>query len=295
MNLRFFRKTANGWLKVAEGTGPARPGSPMDVVITSGGVGRGAELEIRAGEASRGFLFACTAIRGPEATFMAVRGTLESIRAASHTWPVHPDPDHLKTLTVEIAPGDLDRLRMSGLSLCFAKRVVSSYGSNGFNMVWQANMDYVRSNTMSWAPQYELFVEGHFVDHINPHHIQGQPIEFGQQSIVDRHGNLGRAVADPGTTDMMILNEFGRIHLGLSQRATTIQGVSTQLPIYLSPRAIGTGLASLRPIENILVWFGRNAESSTFSAPPAGGVGIDFTGIDAATVRFADDAWIHEP
>jgi len=219
-----------------------------------------------------------------------------AIRAASHMWPVHPDPDHLKTLTIEIAPGDLDRLRMSGFSLCFAKQVVARDGSNGFNVIWHAGRDYLRSNTISWVPRYELFTAHHFVRHIHPDRGPSQPIEFGQQSIVDRHGIPRTAVGTPGVIDMIVLNEFGLIHVGLSQLTTTMAGAMMQLPIYLGPRALHLGPAHLRPTENILVWFERNVESSmTFSAQPPGAVEIDFTGIDTATLRFAGDDWTRQP
>jgi hypothetical protein len=63
----------------------------------------------------------------------------------------------LKSVDIQIAPGDLETLKSSGYKLCFAKKVNDSY-----NVVWQSATGYLADNTFSWQPLYELFGSNDF-------------------------------------------------------------------------------------------------------------------------------------
>jgi hypothetical protein len=195
-----------------------------------------------------------------------------------------------KIVKIEISDGDLTGLKNSGYKLCFAKRV----GNHEYNVVWQSYSNYLSNNTFSWTPQYELFGSNVFRDNISVQVATNTvQIGLGESSVLDSTGLLGNAYTAGPSTAITLRNQYGPIHPGVNQISFSSMGESISTPIYVAQDSVVKGDTLLTPVEQVLVWFEQNIETSTmFSTSRSNQVEIDLTSNNSATRRYIDGEWI---
>ncbi|WP_085728656.1 hypothetical protein [Pseudomonas sp. R37(2017)] len=194
-----------------------------------------------------------------------------------------------KTVTIEIAPGDLTLLKKSGYKLCFAKKV----GDADYNVVWQSYDAYLSNNEFSWTPQYQLFASNIFKENVQVKVSTNiVNIGLGQTSTLDSSGLLSPAVTGGPDTSLTFVNNYAPIHPGVNQLSTGIDGEQVSTPIYVAVNPVVTGNTVLTPVETILVWFEQNVQTSTmFSTSRSKAIEIDLTFGNTADRLYEGGQW----
>jgi hypothetical protein len=194
-----------------------------------------------------------------------------------------------KTVTIEIAPGDLTLLKKSGYKLCFAKKV----GTADYNVVWQSYVAYLSNNEFSWTPLYQMFASNVFKENIQVKVSTNiVNIGLGQTSTLDEHGLLSPAITGGPDVSMTFVNEYAPIHPGINQLSTGIDGNQVSTPIYVAVDQVVTGKTVLTPVETILVWFEQNVQTSTmFSTSRSKAIEIDLTFENTAGRLYEGGQW----
>ena len=194
-----------------------------------------------------------------------------------------------KTVTIEIAPGDLTLLKKSGYKLCFAKKV----GTADYNVVWQSYVAYLSNNEFSWTPLYQLFASNLFKENVQVKVSTNiVNIGLGQTSTLDEHGLLSPAITGGPDTSMTFVNDYAPIHPGINQLSTGIDGNQVSTPIYVAVDPVVTGKTVLTPVETILVWFEQNVQTSTmFSTSRSKAIEIDLTFDNTAGRLYEGGQW----
>jgi hypothetical protein len=194
-----------------------------------------------------------------------------------------------KTVNIAITSDDLNFLKDNAYRLCFAKKV-----NHTFDVVWQSYQDYLDNNSFLWTPVYQLFGSNQFVGNVTVK-VQTNTvnIDLGQQATLDKEGVLGNASTGGKSTGITLVNDYGPIHPGLNQLSTGIGGQQESTPIYVATDQIALGSDLLTPIEEIMVWFEQNIETSTmFSDARSNSVTIDMTESNSETRRYSSGKWI---
>lgn len=194
-----------------------------------------------------------------------------------------------KTVNIAITSDDLNFLKDNAYRLCFAKKV-----NNTFDVVWQSYQDYLDNNSFLWTPVYQLFGSNQFVGNVIVK-VQTNTvnIDLGQQATLDKEGVLGNASTGGKSTGITLVNDYGPIHPGLNQLSTGIGGQQESTPIYVATDQIALGSDLLTPIEEIMVWFEQNIETSTmFSVARSNSVTIDMTESNSETRQYSSGKWI---
>ena len=194
-----------------------------------------------------------------------------------------------KTVTIEIAAGDLTQLKKSGYKLCFAKKV----GKEDYNVVWQSYDKYLSNNEFSWTPQYQLFASNVFKENVQVKVSTNiVNIGLGQTSILADSGLLGPAVTGGPNVSFTLVNNYAPIHPGVNQLSTGIDGNQVSTPIYVAVNEVVTGNTVLTPVETILVWFEQNVQTSTmFSTSRSKAIEIDLTFTNDAARLYEGGEW----
>jgi len=196
----------------------------------------------------------------------------------------------VKTLIVEIASEDLIFLQDNAFKLNIAIKVNLN---DTFNVVWQSISNYLGSNTYQWSPIFQVFGTNEFVDNVTVN-IQTNLVNvcLGQEVTLDSAGILGPASDGGPSTAISFTNEFGLIHPGLAQQLTDPTGIQTILPTFVTPDPIPLGTEVLTPMDEVMVWFEQNIETSTmFSDARSNSFTVDMTTTNTATVRFSNGEW----
>jgi len=193
-----------------------------------------------------------------------------------------------KTVNIAIASDQLTFLKDNQYRLCFAKKV-----NKTFDVVWQSYNDYLDNNSFLWTPVYQLFgsnqFEGDVIVKVQTNTVN---IDLGQQATLTAEGVLGSASTGGKSTEITMLNDYGPIHPGLNQLSTGIGGQQESTPIYVATDQIALGSDGLTPIEEIMVWFEQNIETSTmFSDAKSRSVTIDMTESNTETRQYANGKW----
>ena len=190
-----------------------------------------------------------------------------------------------KTVNITIDSDDLETLKDNGYYLCFAKKV-----NDTFDVVWQSYQDYLGNNTFQWTSAYQLFgsilFESQAAVRVSTNAVD---IGLGQQATLDKVGNLGAASPGGPTNAITMVNNYGRIFPGLIQLSTDLEGRQEATPIYVAPFLDTT---VLMPIDEILVWFEQNIQTSImFSSNRWDSVTIDMTDSDSQTRHYSNGQW----
>jgi hypothetical protein len=192
----------------------------------------------------------------------------------------------VKSVTIEIASGDIETLKAGRYSLCFARNVGGRY-----NVIWQAYSDFLAKNWFGWTAQYQLF--GTSAGYPAGSETNAVDIAPGQQAILDRAGVLGSAVTGGPADKISLINNYGPIHPGLSCVSTGPDGVKRMLPIFLAPQPMVIGTERLNPVDKVQVWFQQDGTPGPMiDQAISTTVEIDLTKADAATRRYQDGIWI---
>lgn len=172
----------------------------------------------------------------------------------------------MKKVTIHIAKNDLKHLNSSNYKLCFAKKIVGK----PYNIVWQAYPQYLSKNFFSWSHQYKVFGSQTFRDKARVKiATESVAIKVGETITLDRSGIFSSPKTEGPTTDITINNQYGWIHVGLSQISLGINDKKEVTPIYLTAKAIVKGRIEFTPIDKVLVWFEQQIQTSTmFSRQP---------------------------
>ncbi len=193
-----------------------------------------------------------------------------------------------KIANINIASEDLETLKDNRYCLCFAKKV-----NNTYDVVWQSSTEYLSSNSFLWTPVYQLFGSNEFDSDVTVN-VQTNlvNIELNQQATLDAAGVLGAASTGGSTTGITMVNNYGDIHPGLNQLSTGLSGVQETTPIYVAPEVMVPGSDLLTPIDEVMVWFEQNIETSTmFSDARSNSTTIDMTSVNTQTRQYSDGKW----
>ena len=203
---------------------------------------------------------------------------------------VLPHRGILKMLQIQIAKDDFAFFYPEGYRLCFATK----NQGNDYNVVWQAYGRYLPHNNFSWTPHYELFGTNSLQEHVTvSRDTNSVSIEPGQSSTLDRNKILTYPVSDGPQTDLTMVNEYGPVHLGVSQLCTGIDGKQSNSPIYVATDKTNIrDKTTFTPTERILVWFEKNIETGTmFKGPRHNALEIDFRNVNQATWLCENKNW----
>ncbi len=193
-----------------------------------------------------------------------------------------------KNVNITIASADLETLKDNDYLLCFAKKV-----NNTFDVVWQSYRNYLYSNTFQWTPVYQLFGSNQFMGNVTVNvSTNSVNIGLGQQATLDAAGVLGAASTGGPTTGITMVNDYGAIHPGLNQLSTGIEGQQETTPIYVAQDQIAVGSDVLTPIDEVMVWFEQNIQTSTmFSDAKSNSTTIDLTSSNSQTRLYSNGKW----
>ncbi|MGD7704702.1 hypothetical protein [Microlunatus sp. Y2014] len=194
-----------------------------------------------------------------------------------------------KSVRIEVAADDLEKLKQAKYRLCFAKKV----GDSAYNVVWQAYDKYLASNTFSWTPQYELFGSNTFEENVQVFVSTNKVrIGLGETAELNPSGNLGPAYTGGPATAFTMVNDYGSIHPGVNQISTSSMGTTQSTPIYVAENAIVEGSTVLTPVEKVLVWFQQDIQTSTmFSSARSKSIEVDLTQKNSAVQLYSNGAW----
>lgn len=294
--LHIYRKVHNSWTKQADGDGTLNSDQDFDVTITAGSVSRGTAYEIRQGMSPDGEIYNCLtgAQKDEVATFhkaaLAREMVLASEASVRAVWDFRAALlAAQKTVDILIDLEDLKTLKASSYKLCFAKKV----GNEAYNVVWQSYGDYLANNEFSWTPSYQLFGSNTFVSNLTVKVATNKvDIGLGEQSTLDPAGVLSPPSTGGSPTAITMINNYGKIHPGVNQLSTGINGEQVSTPIYVATNPIVLGNAELTPVEKVLVWFEQNITTSTmFSTARSKSVEIDLTTTNNATRLYQGGQW----
>jgi len=201
------------------------------------------------------------------------------------------DPSMTKSVAVQIAPGDLQILKDNGYTLCFARCVENSY-----SVTWQSFSEYLDSNSFAWSEQFQLFG----IDIVNngvaliESRTNAVDIALGQQATLDSAGELGSARSGGPAEQITLINDYGPIHPALSGVSVGPDGVMRTTPIYIAPRSIVRGSASLRPLDKVQIWFQQDpAPGAMLFEAVSNPTVADLTSASSVTVLYQNGNWIN--
>jgi hypothetical protein len=194
-----------------------------------------------------------------------------------------------RTAIIDIDGTDLAELKANGYSLCFARRL-----GGGYSVVWRALDDYLHRTMLSWTQQYILFGTS-FVQAgstVFPE-TNLQPISLGQQSVLDANGNLLPPEPGRDMRSIIMINQFGPIHTGLSA-VSTLNGESAAKPFFVTQDPTDRGyVISLIPTDGLLVWFAQGARTSeAFTNAPQNSAELDFAESLTVNRRYTGGKWV---
>lgn len=196
-----------------------------------------------------------------------------------------------KSVTIQIAAADFERLRAGNYAMCFARKVNDTY-----DVVWQAYSQYLTISHFSWPPGQQLFATNSFVPGGKVIvETDAVDIVLGQQATLDAAGVLGPAANGP-SDGITLINNFGPIHPGLIGMSTGPDGIQAQLPMYVESAAIETGSDLLKPADVVKVWFEQDIAAGTMLAQDpqiaiSHAVEIDLTTLDSAMRLYQNGSW----
>ena len=193
-----------------------------------------------------------------------------------------------KTVNIQIDSGELENLRNGNYKLCFAKKV-----GNTYDVVWLAYDQYLAGNNFSWTPIYQIFATNKFSAGVKVT-VETNAVNIvpGEQASIDSAGFIGQASTGSSADSITFVNNYGPIRPGLNSLCTGPDGRSVMTPIYVAPQPIGTGTATLTPVEMVRVWFEQDIVTSTMiSDDGTNAVEIDMTARDVATYLYKGGNW----
>lgn len=193
-----------------------------------------------------------------------------------------------KMVKVKIEENTFETLKANGYSVCFAKRV----GSANYNVVWRAAKEYLQNIEFSWKPLYSIFATNTFQSGVKVK-VATEPkkISLGETVTLRDIGLFSGAETKGSKTAVNLINEYGNIHIGISQVAS-LNGKEESTPIFVSENQIILGNDSFEPVEKVMVWFQCNIESSTMLADlRSNAIELDLTETNTMDVEYADGIW----
>ena len=194
-----------------------------------------------------------------------------------------------KEVIVEISAEDLTALKSSKYKLCFAKKIAEG----DYNVVWQSFDSYLINNRFAWTPQYQLFGSNTFDEGVTVNVSTNlKTIGLGETATLTQAGVLQPPVSGGSSTAFTMHNEYGSIHVGVSQVCTQLDGKVISSPIYVSREAVLKGDIALTPVEKVLVWFQQDIVTSTmFGNSLTDALELDMTKTNSVHCLFKNQEW----
>lgn len=203
-----------------------------------------------------------------------------------------------KQVIVKILQKDFKALKTGRYMLCFAKKMCD----DTYNVVWKAFGNYLINNVFSWRPQYRLFGSNQFHDgktvNVSTNAVAVEP---GQTATLSSIGILQKPVSGGSPTGFTMRNKYGKIHVGVSQACTRLDGTPVCSPMYVSALEAPKGDIVLTPVDKVLVWFQQDVVSGTmFSTVPVNdrfrgartdALELDLTETNSVHCQFKEQAW----
>lgn len=194
-----------------------------------------------------------------------------------------------KKVTVKIDEAALPVLREGNYSLCFAKKV----GDFDYDVIWKSMDKYIVNNVFSWQPVYQVYGTNTFKDNVKVE-VSTNVKNIGLHGLttIDSYGVLSDPVTGGDENAINVDNQYGNIHIGISQLSVNDKGKMESTPIYVSKGQAVIGKSSYEPVEKVLVWFQANVETGTmFAEMRSEAIEIDLTGKASASVMYKDGKW----
>lgn len=194
-----------------------------------------------------------------------------------------------KKVTVQIDENDLRTLRDGSYSLCFAKKV----GDFDYDVIWKSLDKYILENTFSWQPIYQVYGTNSFNDNVKVEvSTNVKNIGLNEITTIDGYGVLSNPVTGGDEESINVNNQYGNIHIGISQLSVNDEGQMESTPIYVSKGAVIKGESQYKPVEKVMVWFQANAETGTmFAEMRSRSIEIDLTDSNEASVLYKNGEW----
>ncbi|MEM9024468.1 MAG: hypothetical protein AAGB22_12040, partial [Bacteroidota bacterium] len=130
-----------------------------------------------------------------------------------------------------------------------------------------------------WVPTYALFATNRFEEQVVVDVSTSQvDCGLGETCTMDQHGVMNGPVTGGPETSLTLINDFGLTHAGVSQVCIGPDGKLERNVIYVDELETPLGSVELTPVEEVLIWFEREAKTGTmFSRSKSKSVVVDLT------------------
>ncbi len=173
------------------------------------------------------------------------------------------------TLTLNVAPGDLDIINGAQQKIALAKPV----GNAKADVIWLA-FDAFESNTIQWSEEYWLYASTASVTKSGTKitklsEVQPGPALSGSVYPFSDNATFGTAVKNPdvptdtfSAVNNMSYGKYPALTFGLSQTAQVNQEIQNRKPISASS-VLATQSIQITPYTDIYIWLEGHFQSST--------------------------------
>lgn len=192
-----------------------------------------------------------------------------------------------KSVCVQIHKAMVRELKDSEYKMCLAKKVENE----DYNVIWYATAEFMENNIFSWFSIYQLFATKSVQESVQVK-VACNPVKlnWGEKVILDKYGILSEPATGGDSTALNLDNQMGMIHPGINQINSGINGEMISTPIYVSKNAVRMGVCSLKPKEQVSIWFQKNAEDGMmFHSERDGTMEVDLTKKDSETILYDEN------
>lgn len=195
-----------------------------------------------------------------------------------------------KSVTVNLTQKVVEDMKKAGYGLCIAKKV-----GDTFNVIWNSLDDFATYTNFSWVPLYQVYATNTFQDKVKVKvRTEAQKIGLNETCELDKYYNMKPAHSGGSLTALTVDDNYEKAsYLGVSQMIRDENGNLTSLPIYVSENPVYSGTIELTPVEQVMVWFQQNAETSTmFSKAVTKNVVLDLTDFNSYEITYDGKEWM---
>tara|TARA_R110002096_G_scaffold64463_4_gene157147 strand:- start:1078 stop:1710 length:633 start_codon:yes stop_codon:yes gene_type:complete len=200
------------------------------------------------------------------------------------------------SLTLDIAPADLDVINSAQQKIALAKPV----GGSKAEVIWLA-FDAFESNTIEWSEEYWLYAStvsastpGTLITKLSE--VQPGPAVSGSTYTFSNTATFGDPVKNPdvekdtfSAVNDMDYSKYPSLTFGLSQSAQINQKLQERKPISASS-VLATQSVQITPYTNVYIWLEGHFESSTIVTDVTGKKAVAKFGGGVNEVTMAYDA-----
>ncbi|MEM7008268.1 MAG: hypothetical protein AAF462_03960 [Thermodesulfobacteriota bacterium] len=196
----------------------------------------------------------------------------------------------VKTLNIEIEPGDFQFLQDRSFNLNIAVLVNDQY-----NVIWRSTSEYTEINQYQWSPVFQVFGASNFEQGLVTSGITNVvKILTGQDAVLGIDNLINTPVPGNNANGIKFMNNSSDpVFPALSQLITFLGSTKAITSIFVSEDPIPGGEELvMTPTQKVRVWFSQETQTGEqFIDQPITFVDIDFTNTDTATRRYSNGVW----